>query len=407
MDGFVCWRGGPTQCGLRRDRLRLVSAWRHRVRHESQQMTLHNFQAARMIVATPELTNLILIAIMLIFCAPVGKRAESPELLGLSQTDQLRGLAILLVVLGHLWVHVTNTMPRLLFGGDAVWLFLMISGYGLMRSYRDEPGFLRSFIGKRLRRVMVPYWLATIVLVALDYLLLGRICSPRDLLMTAVGINIGPTTRYIDFVRWYITFLLCWYVAFAVAVTFLDRTKAVVALIGCAVVFYFLDYYVSHLGFYQFGAFPIGCAIGACYPSISRFFAPRMRLFAVGGFLALVTVLCYKLFLASLVFPHIPTIIFKALEEWNSMLLSFSLVVGVAIISKIRHFSPVLVFSGRISYELFLLHGAFLVKYNPFMTAHSSRLLPLSFPALVIGLMGLAYVFNRLTIIGYGRPRTQ
>lgn len=50
------------------------------------------------------------------------------------QAEQLRGVAIFLVVLGHLWVHASKQSPFLMLQGDAVAMFLIISVFGLTMS---------------------------------------------------------------------------------------------------------------------------------------------------------------------------------------------------------------------------------------------------------------------------------
>lgn len=163
-------------------------------------MTFHNFAFSRLNVDHPEPLNLIIVIAMLLCSSFLVKGINRWELFDYQQTNQLRGLAILLVILGHLWIHVADTRPRLIFGGDAVCLFLMISGYGLTTSYSDKAKSLGRFLVNRIRRVMVPYWLITLLLILLDYLFLRKIYGSRELIMTMLGVKlIQPRAILITF----------------------------------------------------------------------------------------------------------------------------------------------------------------------------------------------------------------
>lgn len=131
---------------------------------------LHNYEFSKLLVQNSEINNLIIVILFLAICFFTLKgKGKHRIFLNRQQTDQLRGLAIILVVLGHLWVHVTNSLPKLLLGGDAVTLFLIISGYGLMHSYKNKIVVLSSFLTKRLKRVMIPYWTISVFIITLDY----------------------------------------------------------------------------------------------------------------------------------------------------------------------------------------------------------------------------------------------
>ena len=144
-------------------------------------MFLNNYETLKLVVKHPELSNLLIFVLFLCVCCVCWKKTEPQKLLSKYQTDQLRGLAIILVIIGHLWEHVADAAPQMLFPDDGVSLFLLISGYGLMTSHKDKPRMSLVFLRRRLRRLMVPYWIITAFLLALDYLLLGRTYQLKDI----------------------------------------------------------------------------------------------------------------------------------------------------------------------------------------------------------------------------------
>ena len=180
--------------------------------------------------------------------------------------------------------------------------------------------------------------------------------------MTMLGVNINVTTRYIDYVRWFITFILIWYILFFISFSlFKDRLRALF-LIVCAAIIFPLDYYITHLGFYQIFAFPAGCAISHYYKDINNAFTRRPLFYFLIATIILFGVVLYKYSSSSVLYPYVPTIMIKALDEGISILFCFALIILIGAIGTKGYQSLFLCFLGTISYELFLLHGAFLIK---------------------------------------------
>jgi len=99
--------------------------------------------------------------------------------------------------------------------------------------------------------------------------------------------------------------------------------------------------------------------------------------------------------------PYLPSIVFKALEEANSILFSFSLVIILAALGMKGYHSTFLCFCGTISYELFLLHGAFLIKYNPIIIRDNTVLLPFSFIIFLLCLSAMSWIARRNIFSAY------
>lgn len=76
------------------------------------------------------------------------------EFLGFSQTNSIRGLAILMVILMH---SSCNFGLRIFtpFGGIGVALFLILSGYGLTESYKRKG--LQFFWKSKFNKIWIPY----------------------------------------------------------------------------------------------------------------------------------------------------------------------------------------------------------------------------------------------------------
>lgn len=119
------------------------------------------------------------------------------------QTLMFKGMAILMVVVDHIGVF-SGLLPHIPLGACGVYIFLFLSGYGLMRSVEDKG--LHGYWVKRIKNVYLPY-LAVLLLV----LILAIVV--RD------GLN-GNIIKYLFLMDypfgeyWYLRIQVEWYIAF-------------------------------------------------------------------------------------------------------------------------------------------------------------------------------------------------
>lgn len=100
--------------------------------------------------------------------------------------DELKGVAILLVVLYH--AGGVLVWRNLLHGDLGVDIFVILSGAGLaLGSHGDEPA--GKFLFRRLRRIAPAYWLALGVYVIANAFVLERPTSALDLGLHVLGIH--------------------------------------------------------------------------------------------------------------------------------------------------------------------------------------------------------------------------
>lgn len=357
-------------------------------------MLFNNYENLKLLNNNPERCNLLILFFILLFCALNMKKTKAQRLLSKDQTDEIKGIAIILVILGHLWVHVVGIIPKLIYGGEAVAIFLILSGYGMTSSYGNRKVQYGAYIAARIKRVMIPYWIITVILVTMDYLLLNRTYNIQDILMTMLGVNINMETRYIDYVRWFITFILIWYAFYLLAVSLFSGKMRVLFMYVIAAVFFLTDYYVLHMGFYQFAAFPVGCTLGLYYDQIEKSFSRKpIRYLVLAAFVMSGTVI-YKIMLSSLLHSSMPTIVGKALDEAIGILFCLAVITAFGTLGIIGYRSTILCYIGIISYELFMLHGAFLIKYN-FIIIRNETLLPYTFMLFLLCITLIAWIANR------------
>lgn len=363
---------------------------------------LRNFEVVKLIVSSPDIVNT---ALLLVLCAASLlsiKRMSSPTdcaFLSPVQTDQMKGAAILLVIVGHLWFHVAKPRAAVILSGDALAFFFLLSGFGLTIAAAAKPLSRVYFWRRRVQRVMIPYWCATVLILVADYLLLDRTYDPGMIILTLLGINVTDTATHLDYVRWYITLQLVWYGLFFCFFARLRSSRACLLLCACAAIIFFVDYYILRQGWSQIFAFPAGCACGLVYPRLRDAFNRMPRVVPVAAVLAIVWVLLYKALIEQRIEPVIPQIFCKLIREANGMLCTFGVCALIALLGSRGLASRFLLLCGGLSYELFLLHGPLLIKYNPVL--RSAGTIPLIVQCLLFFclLLALSWCFRTLILL--------
>ena len=362
-----------------------------------------NFEEGKLAVWSPDLVNnTIFLTFFLIVLLSLKKdKGLAGDYLGHTQTDQLKGLAIFLVIVGHLWVHVADRMAHIVLSGDGVTVFLMLSGYGLTISWSQDVTF-GGFFAKRLKRVMIPYWIATVVILMIDWVLLDRHLDAVPIIMTALGINVTRTLTHLDYVRWFVTFILLWYGLFYFARRYLRLDRAVLALLIVGLPLLPLNYYVLHFGWYQFFAFPIGCAVAVYRSKIIEIYKSRKRLLVTLSVTAAGVILAYKAALheehiRAAIFTRVPNIVLAYVNDAVSIILCLAALLLNMRLGEGGYYSRLLVVMGRYSYELFLLHGVFLIKYNPIVRSTGAPALVGEFALYMLFISLLAYLLAKAT----------
>ncbi|MBI5056326.1 MAG: acyltransferase [Nitrospirae bacterium] len=357
---------------------------------------IHSYESVKMPVENPDAVNLIILALLVCIAVFSLRRTESASFLDRDQTDQLKGIAILLIMLGHLWVHVSQKKAGLIMSGDGLALFLMLSGYGLTRSIQKRVPTFRDFMSRRVNRVMLPYWIVSFFLLFLDYALLEKSYSLKDIALTLIGINVTQTTQHIDYVRWFMTFLLFWYAVFYITVSRISSKKPAIFLIICAMVLFVAE---RRLGWYQLFAFPVGCAIGQYHGKIQALFMKENKKIFISAAAVFIVVLISKIYVLNYLGKHWRYDIFKAVDELVSILFNSSLIIMTAFYSYKNYYSVFLRFCGSVSYELFLLHGYFMIKYNPSFGLMNVTMLPVTFFIFLSLVLSLSYITHKITVI--------
>lgn len=354
-----------------------------------------NYEVTKLHIDNPYLLNSLIYATILLVSLVTLKRKTS-TFLDFSQTEQLRGLAILFVIIEHFWYHVCNEKNTVfLLGGYAVTLFLLLSGYGLMRSNMAHQITAKEFFLKRTRKIFIPYWLVTIGIIIADYLVWQKRYPLQEILFTFTGINLSKELQYFDHSRWFITLLLVNYLAFCCCAKLWKPLSAALALAFLSFVLILLRRYdLFPIGArHQLIAFPLGCLVAAIGPIIWwNNLVLRHQIIMV----LLISLIMLFIYLIGLK-PMDNYFIEKALTYSQSYIRPFLFclfcIISISILASTGYISQFLGLCGRLSYELYLIHGPFLIKYNPIIDNAKNN-------SLIIGILLLLW-FGMALVLAY------
>jgi len=356
---------------------------------------LSNYEVSKLSIDNPTATNVAILTLILLISL-LWRRRQSTTFLDQDQTDQLRGGSILLVIITHLWQHISTVeaIPRT--SGYGVSMFLLISGFALT-STLEKPVFTWArFLSRRLKRMMVPYWILTGIWLFADYILLQRTYTLHDITLTFAAINIH-TISNIDYVRWYITWIIMWYFAFALINRLFSNYGALLCLFGLGIVLFVLRVMeaiplVSHP--VHMLTFPLGILLATFRQNVSGWFSERANRIMIVFGMAAIVLLSSGLLMLIAEDPISSEASLMALSGSAQLAWCVVFAMAVAAMGRCGYISTFLKSWGKISYGAFLIHGPLLIKYNPIMGLFSGSALVLSFAVFLAMIWVLAHLLH-------------
>lgn len=349
--------------------------------------------------------SLLLLAGLLVFIKP----RKITEWFPTAVTTELKGAAILMIVLSHIGYFLVTDhrflWPLSIMAGVGVNLFLFLSGFGLTASQLQKNLSIWQFYKRRLLKLFTPFWLSLLVFLVLDFFVLKIYYSWAFIGEAVIGF-FKHADLYQDFNSplWYFTFILGYYLLFPLV--FLKKfpwlSAIILYLVGYLVIYFEptkLDY-VLHLYKVHIFAFPLGVLAAWVVTKLKK---PE----SLEKFSRAVKVLVYYLtpliFLGIFIYANINSGIGEPLSQefWKSMLINkeqWMSIIAVIAISTIFIFKKVefklLSWFGLYSYEIYLLHWPIMYRYDLFYSWLPAWLATSLYLILFIG---VGWLIKRLT----------
>ncbi len=226
-------------------------------------------------VDSPIEQTLVFGVIFFILLALSFRLKSEEKLFSFGLTNELKGVAILAVVLAHIgWFLSRDTeflFPFSAFAGVGVDLFLLLSGYGLTISHLTKKISPWRFYLKRLMKLFVPLWIVLIILIVADKLFLNISYPAATLFKNFLGFfPRADLFNDIDSPLWFITLITFYYLIFPLL--FIKKWPVV-----SAILYFFAGYLLTEyvplpvdqgvlwLQRLHILAFPVGVFIGAVF----------------------------------------------------------------------------------------------------------------------------------------------
>lgn len=293
------------------------------------------------------------------------------EFANIKCTTTLRGVAILIIIIGHVGVSGFDCRYFNPFGGIGVAMFLFLSGYGLSESYNKNG--LTKFWKKKILRIALPYliWIP----------------------IYHITINLSPlgSLQYKEFIPryWFIEYLIILYVGFYFIFLYIKNySLIVIVLIG---VFSFCC--LPNLQSEQSFSFVCGIAFSHYKPQLCKL--DKCKLLQVAS-------LCFIIGTMALLIKQLPQLRYYGLDSMPIKVanLFIKLPIGLSLILLLVYLLPqgnkTLIKMGNISYELYLVHV-------PFFMPIAGKIMNLIIFAIQSFL--LAYLLHVLTKIAITKNR--
>ncbi|PFA05099.1 acyltransferase family protein [Bacillus cereus] len=259
-------------------------------------------------------------------------------------SNQLKGIAIILVILGHLRL-ISHA------GAWGVAIFLIISGFGLTQSYFKSG--INDFFKKRVSKVLFPYFIVTLIWVVIDAFI-GIKHSVSSTILVLIGINLNGE---FDKSMWYITFILMWYLMFYITFKFIrtNNIRVIMLFMFSIILYKFRFIFPSGVGAGLYVLeFPIGVLLGISYKKITDVKTDNLKI--IQGIL---TICCFSIFF----------ILYTQFDSYKAYFLenlffAFGSISLFGLLSMYSIKMKLIEWVGIISFEIYLFEFVFLSNYK-------------------------------------------
>ena len=283
---------------------------------------------------------------------PAAEGIRNRDGLARTDTNAMRGILAVLIVFHHLSLTTNAGYSAVILkkiGFLVVAAFYALSGYGLLMSYLAKGCRLDHFWRKRCTGVIFPYLIISLIYVAVRLALGDKITVTSYLLSFVNG---TPMVRY----SWFILTILVFYVFYYLAARIAKQdVPLMIFLVFVAEVFFL--YGMKKLDFEPFWydaawAFPLGMVWAYGYRSISETVSRHPWVYI--GLTAMLFVIFY-----------FSSTVLSWCGFYGEMLTACTFAVLVMLsMFKLRFSNPALQFLGNISFELYLMHGLFIMVFS-------------------------------------------
>ena len=276
-----------------------------------------------------------------LFKCKINKSGINNNYLGFDNSIAIKGLFAVVVMLHHITNEADCGKFMFLFnfsGFIAVSVFFFYSGYGLMYSYTNKENYLNGFVKKRISKILLPY-----IIIVLIYSIVKIIIDKMtitQILMTFV--NGYPVADY----SWFVIAIMILYAFFFIAFKICKNQNSAILLLSAFVIIY--SCIASYL---NFGSPVIAFLLGIYWKKFDK------RILAnVSKNYSLYLIALSALFFITFASYHLIA------DSELYLIINALLFVSVVMVlqMKIKINNVMLRFLGKISFEIYMIHGLYI-----------------------------------------------
>lgn len=342
--------------------------------------------------------DILLLFFLAIFLWKIRYEKEmNKEYLSPSSCLSWKGLLAITVVFHHLALYTDagKIFPIFAYVGYlAVAVFFFFSGYGLQKKHISDNNYQKTYIRKRIPKILFPYILITIffwILYALD----GTVFSAGDILSGIIKVD--PIAKF----SWYIVVMLIFYFVFFLLMKIFQK-KYNLMILGAALfcALWTALCITTGISYERYITAPL-LVVGMLWATYEE----KLFMFMKNHYLLI-------LFSATAGFaffflgPRVLSVVNRTfyLKDFIKTLSAISFTLCVLLISlKFKIGNRTLDFMGKISFELYLSHGLFIHLFRSNILNIKSNL---AYSLLVfISSTVFAFLFNKLFKIMFSRRK--
>jgi len=317
----------------------------------------------------------------------------------LDTSTTLKGIAIIILILGHFSQKCTQgIIPFELTGVASVIIFLTISGLSMIRTYGlDSLGNI--FILRRIKRLIFPVWITLALFYLLNYFLLDWEPRTKWIILNFLGL-IRPCPP--NGPAWFITYILFLYANYYLVslLRISNRNKCITLLVLSYISLIII--HTSPLSEY-FGiwksysiVFPVAVLIGFYLDKVYNVFG---SIYKISPFFYMASTIFLVMIYYFIVTSPIANMVESpsmglAVTTLNAIFFIMSVIMISYLIDNSDYRSSFLLTLGNYSFEIYLLHLPFMVYYDFFLFRKPLALYFLIYLAVIIT---LSYTLRKMT----------
>ena len=319
---------------------------------------------------------------LLIYLLPQNK-----EYLCVKSTSGLRGFLALGIIFHHLspWVTTGSEFSNFSYmGAYIVSIFFFLSAYGLYNQNENKKNYLDKFLVTRLSKILLPFFAVSLI-----YLLYRFVDG--QLLDLNFFISLFKNGSTIIFNGWFVNVIILLYIFFYTSFNFLQNKLLSIILNSILIIFYICLAIKMGYGFWWYNS-SLPFVVGLLWAKYKN----KIDSFVNNHYFALLILFTILLFIS-----HRYDFIISKLNIVDSY--SYALIANLdnviftiyflLFIKKFNFDNKYLNFIGKISFELYMIHGLVMSMFGKYFV--TSRLNDVIFTILVLIVsVSLAWFIN-------------